>query len=68
MSDLHGQRETIIRSKNRLGGINSDTSRSDRILNVMMVRAKRNKVVTGVVIVLLVIVIILIIAAAAGAF
>ncbi|XP_065159900.1 vesicle transport through interaction with t-SNAREs homolog 1A [Atheta coriaria] len=45
LHDLHGQRETIQRSRNRLRETNEDLSRSSRIMNSMLMRAIQQRIV-----------------------
>eukprot|EP00055_Hartaetosiga_balthica_P000747 m.137360 g.137360 ORF g.137360 m.137360 type:complete len:217 (-) comp11611_c0_seq1:137-787(-) len=64
MDNLHEQRQTIQRSRGRLERTDGELSRSRRLLNGMIARARRNKVVTffiiGFAIVLIAIIAILI--------
>eukprot|EP00056_Hartaetosiga_gracilis_P000092 m.35836 g.35836 ORF g.35836 m.35836 type:complete len:176 (+) comp10054_c0_seq1:417-944(+) len=64
MDNLHDQRGTIQRSRGRLQRTDGELSRSRRLLNGMIARARRNKVVTmfiiGIALALITIIIILI--------
>ncbi|EDQ89793.1 uncharacterized protein MONBRDRAFT_7715 [Monosiga brevicollis MX1] len=50
MDNLHEQRETIERSRGRVQNVDSELSFSNRVLNGMIARAKRNKVVAFLII------------------
>ncbi|XP_073978842.1 vesicle transport through interaction with t-SNAREs 1a isoform X1 [Rhodnius prolixus] len=57
LRDLHSQKETIQNSRARLREVDTDLSRSSRILGAMMARSRQHKVVIAAVGVILVIVI-----------
>eukprot|EP01147_Barroeca_monosierra_P009626 gene9627-1848_t len=50
MDNLHDQRDTITRSRSRLRRTDGELGKSNKILNNMIARAKRNKVVAALII------------------
>ncbi|EGD72170.1 hypothetical protein PTSG_00192 [Salpingoeca rosetta] len=52
MDNLHDQRDTIERSRGRLRRTDGELGKSNKILNNMIARAKRNKVVAAFIIII----------------